>query len=143
MTSPTVFTQIINKDLPGHFLWRDELCVGFLSINPVRPGHSLVIPVREVDHWLDLSDEEIQHLNLVAKYIGEALDELFKPDRIGLMIAGFEVPHAHLHVMCIDNMADLDLIHAVKEPDHTELAKTAEQIRGVLTAKGYEAVADS
>lgn len=108
----TLFTKIIQGELPGRFVWRDERCVAFLTINPVQAGHALVVPIAEVDRWTDLDDDLASHLMVVARRIGVAQEEAFKPDRIGLLIAGFEVPHAHLHVIPIGNMGDLDLANA-------------------------------
>ena len=91
---PSVFTRIIHGELAGRFLWRDELCVVFLSIAPLRPGHALVVPRVEVDHWIDLPPETATHLMAVAQVVGKAQQVAFEPARIGLMIAGFEVPDA-------------------------------------------------
>ena len=71
----TVFTKIIRGELPGRFVWRDDRCVAFLSINPLRPGHTLVVPIEEVDHWLDLAPASMQHLVSVSQTIGKAISE--------------------------------------------------------------------
>jgi len=134
----SVFTMIINGDLPGHFVWRDEQCVVFLSINPIAAGHALVVPTREVDQWTDLDEHECTHLMAIAKRVGDAQQLEFSPQRIGLMIAGFEVPHTHVHVIPIDTMADLDFANAVQDVDHGELAGIAERLRSRLTAAGYD-----
>ena len=94
----TVFTRIIEGELPGTFVWRDEVCAAFLSINPLAPGHTLVVPIAEIDHWLDVPTDLQAHLFDVSRRIGEAQMRAFRPDRIGLVIAGFEVPHCHIHV---------------------------------------------
>ena len=101
----TIFTRIIDGELPGRFVWRDDLCVAFLSINPLNPGHTLVVPRQEVDHWLDLDDALAAHLTQVARRIGAAQMQAFAPERVGLMIAGLEVPHVHLHVVPINGVA--------------------------------------
>src|SRR6476659_2930461 len=98
-TMATIFTRIINGELPGRFVWRDDRCVAFLSINPLRPGHTLVIPRAEVDHWIDLPADENAHLMRVAHEIGRAQMAAFSPTRVALIIAGMEVPHVHLHVV--------------------------------------------
>lgn len=138
----TIFTKIINHELPGFFLWRDQQCVSFLSISPVRDGHALVVPIREVDHWLDLDASEIAHLSQVGKNIGLALQDVYKPQRIGMLIAGFEVPHTHLHIMCIDNMDNMDLMNAT-DADPEELNENALKVRNALSARGFESVSDS
>ncbi len=140
----SVFTQIIKKKLPGHFLWRDSSCVAFLSINPITPGHSLIVPMQETDHWLDLPNELSQHLTKVGHFVGLALQKVFNPARVGMMIAGFEVPHTHLHILCINSMADMDFANASQDADHFELAQTSELIRKTLDEAGHsEFTADS
>lgn len=134
----SVFTMIINGDLPGHFVWRDEQCVVFLSINPIADGHALVVPVREVDQWTDLTEDECTHLMAVAKRVGDAQKVEFSPARVGLMIAGFEVPHTHLHVIPIDTMADLDFANAAESVDHGELATFAGRLRAQLRSAGHD-----
>ena len=135
MTS--VFTQIIQKKLPGHFIWRDPVCVVFLSINPITEGHCLIVPIKEVDHWLDLEPKDLEHLMGVSKIIGDAVQACFQPTRVGMMIAGFEVPHTHLHVLGIDTMGDLDFKNAAGSVDPQELAKTAEKIRRALNDREF------
>ena len=100
----SVFTEIINGNLPAHAIWRDEECVSFLSINPISNGHCLVVPIDEVDHWVDLPSDKVGHLLEVASIIGQSQMRAFNPNRIGQMIAGFEVPHTHLHVLPINDI---------------------------------------
>jgi len=138
----SVFTRIINGDLPGHFVWSDETCVGFLSINPITDGHTLVVPRAEVDHWLDLDADLAAHLGAVSHHIGKAIESVWQPNRVGMMIAGFEVPHTHLHVLAINNMGDMSFANAATSVDHAELAGFATSIRGALTAKGHAGAAD-
>ena len=128
----SVFTRIIDGELPGHFVWRDDRCVAFLSINPLRHGHTLVVPIVEVDHWLDLEPDLAAHLMVVAQRVGVAQQEVFEPLRVGLMVAGLEVPHVHLHVVPIWGVADLDFANAEANPDPAALAAAAEAIRGAL-----------
>jgi len=97
----SLFTKIIQGELPGHFVWRDERCVAFLSIAPLRPGHTLVVPVQEVDHWLDVEPALNAHLFAVAQKVGQAIQSAFEPVKVGLMIAGLEVHHVHLHLVPI------------------------------------------
>jgi histidine triad (HIT) family protein len=139
---PTIFTRIIDGDLPGRFVWRDDVCVAFLSINPLRPGHTLVVTRAEVDHWLELETEVNTHLMDVAQQIGQAQQEAFRPERVGLMIAGLEVPHVHLHVVPIDGVHDLDFANAAADPDPGELDASADAIRTALRARGAGGVSD-
>ena len=138
----TIFTRIIDGELPGRFVWRDEHCVAFLSINPLREGHTLVVPRAEVDHWVDLDPGTTAHLMLVARAIGEAQMDAFAPTRIGLRIAGLEVPHTHLHVVPMDGVHDLDFDNAATDADPAALDAAAERIRVALRARGVAAVSD-
>ncbi|MFM8777568.1 MAG: HIT family protein, partial [Actinomycetota bacterium] len=94
----TVFTRIINSELPGTFVHRDDKCVVFMTIDPITTGHSLVVPISEVDQWTDLSEDLNRHLFKVAQTVGEATKRAFNCERIALVIAGYEIPHCHLHV---------------------------------------------
>lgn len=134
---PSVFTLIINGDLPGHFVWSDEHCVAFLSINPITDGHALVVPRAEVDHWLDLDAATSAHLMTVGHHIGKAIEAVFSPERVGVMLAGFEVPHTHLHVLALNSMADMSFANAAAEVDHAELAQFAQRLRDALAEHGH------
>lgn len=132
----SVFTKIIEGELPGHFVWRDDRCVAFLSINPLHEGHTLVVPREEVDHWIDLDDDLAGHLFVVARKIGAVQDALWNPLRVGVMIVGEEVPHAHLHVLPIDRVADLDFSNAAPGPPE-DLPDVAQRLRDGLVAAGH------
>jgi len=135
---PTVFTRIIDGEIPGTFVWKDDQCVAFLSINPVHPGHTLVVPRAEVDEWTDLEPDLAAHLMTVAQTIGQAVKQAFSPVRVGLLIAGLEVPHAHLHVMPIHSgEADLHLDRAGSASPE-ELAANAEKLRAALEDLGFQ-----
>lgn len=138
----TVFTKIIDGDLPGRFVWRDELCVAFLSINPLKPGHVLVVPREEVDHWIDLDLGTWEHLTRVAKAIGSALQRAYQPAKVGMMLAGLEVPHVHIHLVPIDDVHDLDFARADPEPDPDELDLTADAVREALRSLGVGGVTE-
>lgn len=131
---PTVFTRIIDGEIPGAFVWRDDVCVAFMSINPLRAGHVLVVPIEEVDHWIDCPDDLRDHLFAVAQRIARVLQGVFESERVGLMIAGLEVPHLHLHVVPIDGVNDLDFANAASTVDRDELEKAAALIRDGLGA---------
>jgi len=133
---PTVFSMIIAGDLPGTFVWRDERCVAFLSINPLAEGHTLVVPIDEVDHWLDAPADLQAHIFDVARQIGEAQMAAFGPARVGLIVAGFEVPHLHVHVVPTSTMADLDFSNAAASVDPDDLGRAADAIRMALRAAG-------
>jgi histidine triad (HIT) family protein len=139
---PTVFTRIIAGELPGTFVWRDDRCAAFLSINPMAAGHTLVVPHDEVDHWIDLPAELTRHLMDVSQVIGRAQQAAFGCERIGLIIAGYEVPHVHLHVIPTDNMGQLAFANAARHVERDDLEAAAEQIRARLRALGRPEVAD-
>ena len=137
---PTVFTRIIDGEIPGTFVWRDEVCVAFLSINPMAPGHTLVVPIAEVDHWIDLEPPVAEHLFRVAHHIGRAQQRAFSPERVGLMIAGYEVPHTHLHVVPTRSMDELSFASAAAHVDRADLDRAAEASRAELLADGHPTV---
>jgi histidine triad (HIT) family protein len=132
-TVPSVFTRIITGEFPGRFVYRDDNVVAMLTIEPLRPGHTLVVPVNEVDHWLDLDPDTLHELMDVARLVGRAIEDEFQPKRVGMMIAGLEVPHVHIHVSALDTLADLDFARVDRSPDPAELdaicAKLTERIR--------------
>jgi histidine triad (HIT) family protein len=139
---PTIFTQIIEGRLPARFVWRDEECVVFLSNRPLRPGHALVVPRLEVDHWIDLDGSLLDHLAETAQAIGRAQMAGFRPERIGLMLAGLEVPHCHFHVVPIRGLHDLDFGNQDPDPDPAMMDEAAATIRRELRALGYTQVSD-
>lgn len=128
----SVFTQIINGDLPGRFVYRDDQCVAILTIAPLQPGHTLVIPIKEIDHWIDLEPELSQHLFAVAQRISIAIDKVYSPAKVGLMIAGLEVPHTHLHLVPIQGVKDLDFERQDRSPDPAMMDEAAEKIRQAI-----------
>jgi histidine triad (HIT) family protein len=137
----TLFTRIIEGDLPGRFVWRDPEVVAFLTINPITPGHTLVVPRVEVDHWLDLDPAVAGRCLAVAQTVGQAQMAAFSPVRVGLIIAGLEVPHTHLHLIPIDTEADLSFAKADPHPDPAALDDAADRIRAALRAAGRQEVA--
>ena len=139
----TIFTKIIDGEIPGTFIWRDDLCVAFMSINPLRPGHTLVVPRAEVDHFIDCPPELRDHLFGVSQTIAAAIQQVYAPARVGLMIAGLEVPHLHIHLVPIDGVHDLDFANAATSVDREDLDESAASIRYVLKDKGASGVSDS
>lgn len=129
----TVFTKILSGVWPGHFVHRDATCAAFLSINPIRPGHTLVVPIAEVSHWIDLDPDINAHLIRVAQAVGHAQMKIFAPERIGMIIAGFEVPHTHLHVIPVDNQQELDFSLAAVSVDHGQLERIALSLSQAMT----------
>jgi len=134
----TLFTKIIEGELPGRFIYRDDLCVAFLTIAPVQPGHTLVVPRLEVDHWIDLPDHIVERLMVVAKKIGLSQQEAFSAQRISLIIAGLEVPHTHLHVLPIRSESDIDFAKADTAVPAAELDRIASALRSALGSEASE-----
>lgn len=140
----SIFTRIINGEIPGRFVWDDEVCIAMIDIRPLHRGHTLVIPKEEVDHWVDLDPATATHLMGVAQAIGQAQRSVIECARIGMMIAGFEVPHTHVHVVPISTMADLDFTNAETSPRADDLDAVADELRAALRAAGHgEAVPDA
>ena len=133
----SVFTQIIDGEIPGRIIWRDATCVAMIDIRPLNRGHVLVIPVAEVDRWTDLPAEVVAHCTSVAHAVGRAQMAVLSPTRIGLMIAGFEVPHTHLHVVPLENMGHLDFAQADVDADSADLDALADLLRDALQAGGH------
>ncbi|VTR09460.1 HIT family protein [Clostridioides difficile] len=139
----SVFSMIINGDLPGRFVWKDGEAVAFLTIEPVTPGHVLVVPRAEVDHWEQMDTAAFAHLSAVAQNVGRAVKDAFDAPRMGLLIAGLEVPHVHVHVFPALSMQTFDLANANKNARPEDLDAAAEKIRASLRSLGYgEYVAD-
>lgn len=130
----TVFTRILDGELPGTFVHRDERCGVFMSINPLATGHCLVVPRREVEHWVDLKSEEVHHLFTVAHQIAQAQRSAFPCEKIGMIIAGYEVPHTHIHLIPTTNMSQLDFANAARSVDRDELEAAAAAIRDQIAA---------
>lgn len=133
----SVFTKIINGQIPGRFVWSDDQCVAFLTLEPARPGHAMVVPRTEIDHWLDVPDDLAQHLFTVARLIGAAQREEFTPQRIGLLIEGYGVPHVHLHVWPSASPHDFNPENVEREPDPAAMDTAAERLRNRLRAQGH------
>lgn len=129
---PTVFTRIINGEFPGTFVHRDEHCVVFMSINPLAHGHALVVPIDEIERWTDLSPELAAHLFAVAHRVGVAQQAAFGCDRVGLIIAGYEVPHCHLHVIPTNSMSELSFANAAASVSRDDLESAAAAISSRL-----------
>lgn len=138
----TIFTRIIDGEIPGTFVWRDDECVAFMSINPLRSGHVLVVPREEIDHWIDCPPDLRDHLMDVSQTIGVAIQNVYNPAKVGFMIAGLEVPHLHVHLVPIDGVRDLDFANAAASVERKELEEAAGSIRTVLSSIGADGVSD-
>jgi histidine triad (HIT) family protein len=128
----TIFTRIIEGEIPATFIHRDERCVAFMSINPIAAGHALVAPIAEVDHWIELDGDLAAEMFALAHRIGRAQQAVFDCERIGLIVAGYEVPHTHVHVIPTRSMGDLSFANAADSVDREELERHAAAIRAAF-----------
>ena len=134
----TVFESIIAGDIPGNFVWADGQCVVVTTHAPVAPGHVLVIPREPIDKWTDLPPQLLSHLFAVSQTVGTAQEKAFGKQRSAVIIAGFEVPHAHIHLVPADSERDL-AISSAAVADPGEVTAAAELLRATLREQGYEA----
>jgi histidine triad (HIT) family protein len=128
----TIFSRIIAGDIPGTFVHRDEHCVAFLSINPLAHGHTLVVPIAEIDHWVDMPAELAAHVFAVSHRIGRAQQAAFGCERVGVIIAGYEVPHAHIHLVPTNDMSELSFANAAASVSRDDLDTAAGALRAAL-----------
>jgi diadenosine tetraphosphate (Ap4A) HIT family hydrolase len=133
----TLFTRIINGEIPGRFVWKDEHCVAFLTIAPIRPGHTLVVPREEIDSWLDATPALTAHLFQTAQHVARGIQAAFPCTKVGMMIAGLEVPHMHIHLTPIDAIRDMDFALQDNKAQAADLDAAAEKLRSALRALGY------
>jgi diadenosine tetraphosphate (Ap4A) HIT family hydrolase len=127
----TLFTRIINGELPGRFIYADELAVAFLTISPLTPGHTLVVSREEVDQWTDAGDLLLHHCLDIARRIGNAAKQAFDAPRAGLIIAGLEIPHLHVHVFPVWSLEDFDFSRARAASDE-ELDQAAARLQAAM-----------
>jgi histidine triad (HIT) family protein len=128
----TIFTRIIEGEIPGTFVHRDDQCVVFLSINPLAHGHALVVPIAEHDHWVDLPADLAAHVFAVAHRVGRAQARAFGCDRVGVIIAGYEVPHTHIHLVPTNDMRELNFANAAASVSRDDLDAAATAITAAL-----------
>ena len=136
---PTLFTRIIDGEIPGRFVWTDEECVAFLSIGPHTEGHTLVVPREEVDNFTDADPDLVAHLTRVAQTIGRAQRAATGAPRAMVAIAGFEVPHLHVHVFPAWDESVLNPAVARSDVPDQEMDAAAEKLRTALREAGHGA----
>ena len=128
---PSIFTRIINGEIPCHKICEDDRFLSFLDIRPIHAGHALVIPKKEIDYLFDLPDDLLGDLMKFAKPVAKAIQKVVPCERVGIIVAGLEVPHAHIHLVPFETIGQLSFANA-KPADHKELAALAEKIRAEL-----------
>jgi diadenosine tetraphosphate (Ap4A) HIT family hydrolase len=133
----TLFTRILNGEIPGRFVWREPDVGAFLTTGPLADGHTLVVPTEEVDRWTDASPETLAKVMEVARRIGAVQVEVFDAARAGLIVAGYEINHLHVHVWPSRSMAEFNFATADQNPDPDVLDANAEKLREGLRAAGY------
>lgn len=128
----SIFTRIVNGEIPCYKIGETENCFAFLDINPLREGHTLVIPKQEVDYLFDLEDEVYTELQLFAKKVAKAIDQVIPCERVGVAVLGLEVPHAHIHLIPINGIHDIDFSRPKKKLSQEEFESIARKIRELL-----------
>lgn len=129
---PTIFTRIINREIPGYIVAEDEKYIAFLDINPLVVGHTLVVPKQEVDYIFDMDDDGLAGLNVFAKKVARAIRKAVPCKRIGVAVIGLEVPHTHIHLIPMTTVNDTNFTRPKLTPSKEVLAETAEKIKAAL-----------
>ena len=124
----TIFSKIISGEIPSFKIAENEKFYAFLDINPLVEGHTLVIPKKEVDKFLDMPDNYLSEVLLFAKPIAAAIEKSFSCNRCGLSVVGLEVPHAHLHLILLNTMNDINFTRKKLSPTNEQLKKAQEKI---------------
>lgn len=130
---PSIFTKIINREIPGHIVAEDDRFIAFLDINPLVMGHTLVVPKKEVDYLYDLDDDTLSALTLFNKRVAKAIEKSVDCLRVGVAVMGLEIPHAHVHLIPLNSMDDLNFNKPKLQPGQKELADMAEKISRNVT----------
>lgn len=129
---PSLFTKIINREIPGHIVAEDDRYIAFLDINPLVMGHTLVVPKKEVDYIFDLDDDTLAGLNLFCKKVAHGIRKAFPCNRVGVAVIGLEVPHTHVHLVPLNSMGDINFSRPKLNPSKEALAEGAEKIRRAM-----------
>jgi len=125
----SIFTRIIKREIPGQIVAEDENYIAFLDVNPLVFGHTLVVPKQEVDYIFDLEDDILSGLTIFAKKVAHAIKLAVPCNRIGIAVIGLEVPHAHIHLVPMNSMGDINFANPKLHPSKEELALVADKIR--------------
>lgn len=130
----SIFTKIINREIPAYIVAEDEVFISFLDINPLVVGHCLVVPKKEVDYMYDLDDETLAALHVFAKKVAKGIKKVVPCERIGVAVIGIEVPHTHVHLVPLNTMDDINFTRLKLNPTKEELARIAEKIKRSIDA---------
>jgi histidine triad (HIT) family protein len=129
---PSIFTRIINREIPAYIVAEDERYIAFLDINPLVVGHTLVVPKKEIDFIFDLDDDTLGGLNIFSKKVAQAIKKAIPCKRVGVAVIGLEVPHTHVHLVPMNSMGDLNFTRTKLNPSKEELALAAEKIKNAI-----------
>jgi len=129
---PTIFSRIINKEIPAQIVLEDDHFIAFLDISPLVMGHTLVVPKKEVDYIFDNDDETLSKIMVFAKKVAIAIDKTIPCRRVGVAVIGLEVPHTHIHLVPLNSMRDINFMEPKIHPTQEQLAETAAKIRAAL-----------
>ncbi|MCY7408980.1 MAG: HIT family protein [Chitinophagales bacterium] len=129
---PSIFSKIINREIPANIIAEDEYCIAFLDVFPLVKGHVLIVPKKEIDYLFNLDDDLLQHLFLFSKKISIAIEKAIPCKRIGVAVIGLEVPHAHIHLVPLQTVDDINFTRPKLKIDNDELASIAASIKSFL-----------
>lgn len=132
----TIFSKIIRGEIPGYKIAEDDYFFAFLDAFPLVPGHTLVVPKSEVDKFIDMDEEHLRRVLLFARPIARAIEQAFPCKRVGLSVVGLEVPHAHLHLVPLNTMEDINFTRRKMKPTAAELKASQEKILACLKRQG-------
>tara|TARA_B100000965_G_C19408941_1_gene676743 strand:+ start:230 stop:622 length:393 start_codon:yes stop_codon:yes gene_type:complete len=128
----SIFTKIVRKEIPSYKVYENERFYAFLDINPLKKGHTLVIPKNEIDYIFDLDSEEYKNLWSFAKIVAAGMKKVINCERISIVVMGLEVPHAHIHLIPLDNMNDIDFSRPKLNLSKEEMQQIADNIRNAI-----------
>ena len=129
---PSIFSKIVRNEIPSYKVYENENFLAFLDINPLKKGHTLVIPKKEVDYIFDLKSKEYQELWNFAKLVAKGMKRVIKCERISIVVMGLEVPHAHIHLIPLDSMQDVDFSQPKLNLSSDQMNKIASLINSAI-----------
>lgn len=129
---PSIFTKIINREIPSYTVAEDARFVAFLDINPLSMGHTLIVPRKEVDYFFDVDDDSLAAMMVFSKRVATAIKKTTKCNRVGVAVIGFEVPHAHLHLVPMNGMGDINFANPKLKPSKEEFERVMRDIKANL-----------
>lgn len=128
----SIFTRIINREIPGHIIAEDDKYIAFLDVMPLVHGHTLIVPKQEIDYIFDMDDETLAGLHIFAKKVAKAIKKAVPCKRIGIAVIGLEVPHTHVHLVPMNSVGDINFTQPKLKPSQEELTQIADKIRKEL-----------